>query len=52
MTCSPVELFYDDDPANQHNPLQEIHFDDGNVWSLADMKAVLMSNNAGIVVVE
>ncbi|MDD5366144.1 MAG: calcium-binding protein [Gallionellaceae bacterium] len=43
-----VERFFSsDDPANTYNPLQQIRFADGTVWSLADIVTRMLSGTGG-----
>ena len=41
------DYLYQDDPTNSRNPLQQIRFDDGTIWTLADIQARLLAGSEG-----
>jgi Ca2+-binding RTX toxin-like protein len=38
-------FFYDNDPSNIHNPIQQVSFADGTVWNLSTIKAMAIAGN-------
>ena len=41
------DFFYSDNPANPYNGLQQVRFDDGTVWDITALKAILFAGTAG-----
>ena len=40
-------LFYNDNPANSNNPIQQVQFDDGTTWDVAALTAKVMAATIG-----
>ncbi|WP_225981513.1 calcium-binding protein [Paracidovorax avenae] len=39
-------FFYQDVPGNAHAPVQEVHFDDGTVWNVAELAQLALAGSA------